>query len=77
VAGDVQAVPVLLGLGVEALSVAPQHLPAVQRLVRAVRYDATKALAREALSELNAAAVRRRAREWMDAHGSSSEPQNP
>ncbi len=77
VAGDVQAVPVLLGLGVEALSVAPQHLPAVQRLVRAVRYDATKALAREALSEPDAAAVRRRAREWLDAHGPSSEPQNP
>lgn len=74
IAGDVQAVPVLLGLGVDALSVAPQHLPAVQRIVRALDYEAAKGLTREILQATDAETARRRAREWIDAHMSSSLP---
>ena len=73
IAGDVQAVPVLLGLGVDTLSVAPPSLPAVRRIVRAIGYDATKDLARDVLQEDDAQAVRRRARAWVDTHLSSSD----
>ena len=72
IAGDVQAVPVLLGLGVDTLSVAPQHLPAVQRIVRALGYEEAKGLAREILQATDAETARRRAREWVDTHVSSS-----
>ncbi|WP_103021530.1 phosphoenolpyruvate--protein phosphotransferase [Salinibacter altiplanensis] len=68
IAGDVQAVPVLLGLGVDTLSVSPQSLPTVRRVVRAIEYDAAKGLARDVLQEDDAPAVRRRARTWIDTH---------
>ncbi len=72
IAGDVQAVPVLLGLGVETLSVAPQYLPAVRRIVRAVSYKETKPLARTVLEAPDAETTRRRAREWLETHVSAS-----
>lgn len=75
VASDVQAVPILLGLGLSALSVAPQYLPAVQRIVRAVEHDEAQALAQASLAASDAASVRRRAREWVDAHVSSVSPE--
>ncbi len=68
IAGDVQAVPVLLGLGVDTLSVAPPSLPAVRRIVRATGYEAAKDLARDVLQADDAPAVRRRARAWVDTH---------
>jgi len=72
IASDVQAVPVLLGLGVDALSVSPQYLPAVQRIVRATDYEDAKTLARDCLGETDAEVARRRAREWIDTHVSTS-----
>jgi phosphotransferase system enzyme I (PtsI) len=72
IASDVQAVPVLLGLGVDALSVSPQYLPAVQRIVRAIDYEDAKTLARNCLGETDAETARRRARKWVDTHVSSS-----
>jgi phosphotransferase system enzyme I (PtsI) len=77
IAADVQAVPVLLGLGVDTLSVSPQHLPDVQRIIGAVRLADAKGLAREALDATDAETVRRRAREWMDTHMSSSSTHTP
>jgi phosphoenolpyruvate-protein phosphotransferase len=72
IAGDVQAVPVLLGLGVDTLSVSPQYLPDVQRIIRSVRLSEAKRLAREALDATEAETVRRRAREWVDTQLSAS-----
>jgi phosphotransferase system enzyme I (PtsI) len=72
IAADVQAVPVLLGVGVDTLSVSPQYLPDVQRIIRAVRLADAKGLARKALDATDAETVRRRAREWVDTHVSSS-----
>ncbi|MFB6278321.1 MAG: phosphoenolpyruvate--protein phosphotransferase [Salinibacter sp.] len=77
IAADVQAVPVLLGLGVDTLSVSPQYLPDVQRIIRAVRLADAKGLAREALDATDAETVRRRAREWVDTHMSSSSTDMP
>jgi len=77
VASDVPAVPVLLGLGVDTLSVSPQYLPTVQRIVRAVAYDDTKTFARECLQATDAETVRRRARDWVDTHVSPSSGEGP
>ena len=77
VASDREAVPVLLGLGVDTLSVSPQYLPTVRRIVRAVAYEDTKTFARECLQATDAESVRRRARDWVDTHGSNAEAGGP
>lgn len=48
-AGDPVYVPLLLGLGVDELSMTPVLLPAVKYLVRAIKLSEAKKLAREAL----------------------------
>jgi len=68
VAGDVVAVPILLGLGVRTLSVAPPSLPAVHRVARKVSHAATEDLARSVCTAPDPAAVRRQARDWLCEH---------
>jgi multiphosphoryl transfer protein len=58
-AGDPAAVPVLLGLGVTELSLAPARIPAVKQLVRATDISAAQRLAADALAAESAAEVRR------------------
>ena len=48
-AGDPVYAPLLLGLGVDALSMSPPAIPAVKFLVRAMKMSAAKALAQEVL----------------------------
>jgi phosphocarrier protein FPr len=55
---DPAAVPLLVGLGVDELSVAPARVPLVKEAVRAVDTDAARALAARALELEGAAAVR-------------------
>jgi phosphocarrier protein FPr len=57
-AGDPQAIPILLGLGVEELSVAVPAIPAVKAQIRTLRIDECRATARRALDAPDAAAVR-------------------
>ncbi len=59
VAGDPLAVPLLLGLGVRELSMNPIGIAAAKQAVRGVDATAARELAREALAEDSAAAVRR------------------
>jgi phosphoenolpyruvate-protein phosphotransferase len=54
-ASDVQAVPVLIGLGVTELSVVPNMIPQSKALIRGLTLDRCRALAAQAL-ELQAAA---------------------
>ncbi|MGI8686369.1 MAG: phosphoenolpyruvate--protein phosphotransferase [Acidimicrobiales bacterium] len=56
---DRLAVPVLLGLGVSALSVRPNAVATVKQVVRGVRLDEARRLAEAALQLGSAAAVRR------------------
>jgi phosphoenolpyruvate-protein phosphotransferase/dihydroxyacetone kinase phosphotransfer subunit len=58
-ASDVDAVPILLGLGVGELSVAPPAVPRVKAAVRGVDLAAARELARRALTCATAAEVRR------------------
>jgi phosphocarrier protein FPr len=57
-AGDPQAVPILLGLGVDELSANAASVPGVKAAIREVSLDKARALARRALQQESAAAVR-------------------
>jgi phosphocarrier protein FPr len=57
-AGDEAAAPLLAGLGVRELSVAPRTVPAIKEAVRAVDLAGAAATARAALDLPDAAAVR-------------------
>jgi phosphocarrier protein FPr len=57
-AGDPQAVPILIGLGVDRLSVNPVRLPAVKSVIRRLARADCVALAARALEAASAAAVR-------------------
>ncbi|WP_448594012.1 phosphoenolpyruvate--protein phosphotransferase [Thermoflexus hugenholtzii] len=58
-AGDLQAVPVLIGLGVRELSVNPVRVPEVKAAVRRWSLREAQALAEAALAQEDAPAVRR------------------
>jgi len=66
-AGDADAVPLLLGLGVDELSMAPQRIPAVKAIVRQWSYTRAQQLARQSLTVSSAAAVRTLVRETRPA----------
>jgi phosphoenolpyruvate-protein phosphotransferase len=66
-AGDADAVPLLLGLGVDELSMAPQRIPAVKAIVRQWSYTRAQQLARQALTVSSAAAARTLVRETRPA----------
>lgn len=70
-AGDERAVPVLLGLGVDTLSVSPPSLPAVRRLIRQIALEDARALADDVRSASDVETVHRRVEAWVDAHVSS------
>jgi phosphotransferase system enzyme I (PtsI) len=53
-AGDPNFAPLLLGLGVDSLSMAPPSIPAVKFLVRAMKMSDAKSLASQALSMTSA-----------------------
>jgi phosphoenolpyruvate-protein kinase (PTS system EI component) len=57
-AGDLQAVPVLVGLGVDELSVSVPIVPAVKARVRSLLLDECRATARQALDAADAPEVR-------------------
>jgi phosphocarrier protein FPr len=59
-ASDERAVPLLLGMGVDALSVTPPAIPATKEAARAVDTGEARRLAEEVLSVDSAAAVRER-----------------
>jgi phosphocarrier protein FPr len=58
IAGDLQAVPLLIGLGVDELSVSVPTIPGIKAEVRALRVADCRRLAQDALRQDTAAAVR-------------------
>ncbi len=69
IAGDPEAVPILLGLGVRELSAAPASLPLVKEAVRAVDTSEARELAERALHLESAAAVRHLVRDASPTAG--------
>ena len=67
--GDPLAVPILLGLGLDELSMAAPAIPKVKRLIRGLAHGATGVLAAEALRLASAKEVREAAAAWADGPG--------
>ncbi|MDR7587693.1 MAG: phosphoenolpyruvate--protein phosphotransferase [Armatimonadota bacterium] len=57
-AGDPEAIPILLGLGLDEFSMAPQAIPAAKAVIRRWSLDVARDLARRALQMDSAEAVR-------------------
>jgi phosphotransferase system enzyme I (PtsI) len=66
-AGDPHTAALLVGLGVDELSVSCYDLPRVKAAVRSIRFDAVQAVAKQALACASAAPVRALVRERIDA----------
>ena len=69
-AADPLAVPVLLGLGVDELSVVPARVPAIKACVASLELERCRALAREVLTLGSPFAVRARITGWLAAGAS-------
>jgi phosphotransferase system enzyme I (PtsI) len=68
VAADVFAVPLLLGLGLDTLSVPPASLSMVRHVVAQTPRADAEVLADDLLRAPDAGTVRRRMRDWCDEH---------
>ena len=66
-AGDPHTAALLVGLGVDELSVSTYDLPRVKAAIRSVRYDSVRKIADEALAAASAAPVRALVRHRIDA----------
>jgi phosphotransferase system enzyme I (PtsI) len=66
-AGDPHTAALLVGLGVDELSVSCYDLPRVKAAIRSVRYDAVRAVAEAAVACESAARVRELVREGIDS----------
>ncbi len=67
-ATNLRAVPVLLGLGVDSLSASPVYLPAMKRVIRAMKRSEGKALAARALASSDPEDFRRFMDRWLEEH---------
>ncbi len=64
-AGEPVAIPVLLGLGLDEFSMGSAAIPGGKALIRQLSMSETRSLAREALAQPSAAAVRALVKKWM------------
>ncbi|MFN3596344.1 MAG: phosphoenolpyruvate--protein phosphotransferase [Rubricoccaceae bacterium] len=67
-AADPRVTPLLIGLGVDALSVSPAYLTLVKRVVRACSFAEAQALAARVLRQEDAASVRRILDHFLACH---------
>jgi len=67
-ATNMRAVPVLLGLGIDTLSASPVYLPAIKRIIRAMKLSEGRALAKRALAAPDAAEFRKVMDVWLEEH---------
>ncbi len=68
-ATNLRAVPVLIGLGIDTLSASPVYLPAIKRVVRAMKLSEGRRLAKKALQSGDASDLREMLDRWLDEHG--------
>ena len=67
-ATNLRAVPVLLGLGIDSLSASPVYLPAIKRVIRAMKRTEGEALARRALKSSDPQEFRAYMDRWLEEH---------
>ncbi len=63
--GDPQAVPILIGLGVDEVSLNPAGIPRVKSIIRSLSLESARSLAARALTCATSAEVRQLARQWQ------------
>ncbi len=73
-AADPQAAPILIGLGIRELSMAPRFLPEVKRMVRNLTFEDARKLAQKALQAQEASQVVGIVQEWMHANHMADVP---
>lgn len=64
--GDPEAVPILIGLGVDELSLNPAGIPRIKSIIRSLHIDEARSLAAEALRAQTSTDVRKIARAFLD-----------
>ncbi len=67
-AADPRVTPLLVGLGLDALSASPAYLTLVKRVIRAMTFREAQLLADAALAQPDAASVALLLDEWLGAH---------
>jgi phosphotransferase system enzyme I (PtsI) len=68
IGSEPRALPILLGLGLDAISAPPTYLPPLKRAARSIRFTDARALAQEALQVADAAEVHDLNAEWIRIH---------
>ncbi|NMB87841.1 MAG: phosphoenolpyruvate--protein phosphotransferase [Chloroflexi bacterium] len=66
-AGDPMAVPVLIGLGVDELSMSPGSIPRAKQIIRQISYTSAQAMAGQILQAQSVAQARQMASEYLQA----------
>jgi phosphotransferase system enzyme I (PtsI) len=67
-AGDLQAVPILVGLGIDEFSVSPNVIPEVRRIIRSVTFDECRTLVRRVSNFRTTAEIEAELEAFMKAH---------
>ena len=67
-AGDLLAVPILVGLGIDEFSVSPNMIPEVKRVIRSVTFDECRALVRRVSRFRTTAEIESEIEAFMKAH---------
>lgn len=67
-AGDLLAVPILVGLGIDEFSVSPNVIPEVKRVIRSVTYDECRALVRRVSHMRTTAEIENEIESFMKSH---------
>ena len=67
-ASDTRVVPLLVGLGIKELSVAPVYVPHVKRIIRAIEFAEVSELSDRALGAADAAEVAYVLDDWLASH---------
>lgn len=73
IASDLMAVPLLVGLDVDELSLVPNEIPHIKSIIRSLRYEDTRALAQTALACATALEVRQLAKNFFQNLNLSSQ----
>jgi phosphotransferase system enzyme I (PtsI) len=67
-AGDLLAVPILVGLGIDEFSVSPNVIPEVKRMIRSVTFDECRALVRRVANLRTTAEIEGEIEAFMKSH---------
>jgi phosphotransferase system enzyme I (PtsI) len=65
VASDPYCIPILMGMQIDAVSIAPQAIPGIKRIIRQVNMEECKQLLRDVLSHATVSKINRKVRQTI------------